>query len=102
MNKQFLKQEEDDQEVRVFQDKEAQSLRRYEESQQVLEGKQEEMKMLADSNAAHNMKRDEEEEREWPMLEQEVRLRQQRIALEEEEAKLRNEHKSFQTTTGRS
>eukprot|EP00755_Sulcionema_specki_P024960 Sspe_Gene.82247::Locus_53897_Transcript_1_1_Confidence_1.000_Length_2148::g.82247::m.82247 len=54
---------------------------------------------LEAENAAFNQKRRTVEEQEAPLLEQEIRLRAQRDSLEEKEAKLRGDHRSFCETT---
>eukprot|EP01059_Diplonema_ambulator_P022118 TRINITY_DN3699_c0_g1_i2.p1 TRINITY_DN3699_c0_g1~~TRINITY_DN3699_c0_g1_i2.p1 ORF type:complete len:638 (+),score=162.04 TRINITY_DN3699_c0_g1_i2:49-1914(+) len=101
VNKQTLKLEECDQELRIAFEREAVLRSRLADSEGILNAKKQEYQVLADANATHNMKRDQDEEKEQPLIEHEIRLRQQRMSLEAEEAKLRNEHRSFQTTTGR-
>ena len=65
------------------------------------EAQNEQVHLLEKENLEHNIQRRQTEDRERPLLEQEVRLRLQRENLEAEEAMLRNEHKSFNSTTHR-
>jgi len=50
---------------------------------------------LEAENTAFSQKRRQVEEQEAPLLEQEIRLRAQRDALEQKEAKLRGDHRAF-------
>lgn len=51
---------------------------------------------LEAENTAFNQRRRQVEEQESPLLMQEIRLRAQRVSLEEKEAKLRGDHRTFQ------
>eukprot|EP01060_Flectonema_neradi_P024627 TRINITY_DN33543_c0_g1_i1.p1 TRINITY_DN33543_c0_g1~~TRINITY_DN33543_c0_g1_i1.p1 ORF type:complete len:569 (+),score=118.95 TRINITY_DN33543_c0_g1_i1:50-1756(+) len=101
VNRELLRLEEEEQELRVVVDSEVKHHDYAADSAHNLQQREAELKALTDEINNHEVKRDADEENELPMLEQEIRLRQQRLNLEQEEAKLRNEHKSFQTSTGR-
>ncbi|KAJ9444207.1 calmodulin-like protein containing EF hand domain [Diplonema papillatum] len=102
VNRQCLREEQEEQETRMAREQENAQRQRLADALAALEMQQAETRRLIDANATHNIKRDQEEEKEKPMIEQEIRLRQARLQLEEEEAKLRIEHRSFANTTGRS
>eukprot|EP00755_Sulcionema_specki_P017790 Sspe_Gene.65247::Locus_38631_Transcript_1_1_Confidence_1.000_Length_1899::g.65247::m.65247 len=59
------------------------------------------VKELEGENEAFNVARRQAEEREQPLLEQEIRLREQRDSLEEKESMLRQEHRVFYETAWR-
>ena len=102
VNRELLRLEEEEQELRVVVDSEVKHHDYAADSAHNLQQREAELKILTEEINSHEVKRDADEENELPMLEQEIRLRQQRLNLEQEEARLRNEHKTFQTTTGRS
>eukprot|EP00754_Rhynchopus_humris_P008558 Rhum_TRINITY_DN13767_c5_g1::Rhum_TRINITY_DN13767_c5_g1_i1::g.64117::m.64117 len=71
------------------------------EATKACDAQQEYAQALERDNLEHNVKRRQAEERERPLLDQEVRLRLQRETLEAEEARLREEHSNFHCSTGR-
>eukprot|EP01064_Diplonema_japonicum_P021284 TRINITY_DN30818_c0_g1_i1.p1 TRINITY_DN30818_c0_g1~~TRINITY_DN30818_c0_g1_i1.p1 ORF type:complete len:701 (+),score=155.30 TRINITY_DN30818_c0_g1_i1:41-2143(+) len=71
------------------------------EASRACDAQHEHAQMLEKENLEHNVRRRQTEEKERPLLEQEVRLRLQRQNLEAEEARLRDDHRSFHSTMGR-
>eukprot|EP01060_Flectonema_neradi_P008307 TRINITY_DN15933_c0_g1_i1.p1 TRINITY_DN15933_c0_g1~~TRINITY_DN15933_c0_g1_i1.p1 ORF type:complete len:634 (+),score=140.58 TRINITY_DN15933_c0_g1_i1:73-1974(+) len=71
------------------------------EATRACDAQAEQIQILEKENIEHSVQQRQTEDRERPLLEQEVRLRLQRENLEAEEAMLRNEHRSFNSTTHR-
>ena len=91
----------DEQELRMCKEREAAKGALEVEAAKACEAQQDYAQILEKDNLEHNVKRRQAEERERPLLEQEVRLRLQRENLEMEEARLRTDHRTFHSSSGR-
>eukprot|EP01059_Diplonema_ambulator_P008351 TRINITY_DN17960_c0_g1_i1.p1 TRINITY_DN17960_c0_g1~~TRINITY_DN17960_c0_g1_i1.p1 ORF type:complete len:303 (+),score=111.48 TRINITY_DN17960_c0_g1_i1:488-1396(+) len=97
----MMARDQEEQELHVCKEKEAVKVTLEAEASKACDAQHEHAQALEKENLEHNVRRRQTEEKERPLLEQEVRLRLQRQNLEAEEARLRDEHRSFHSTTGR-
>eukprot|EP00755_Sulcionema_specki_P011675 Sspe_Gene.49577::Locus_26884_Transcript_1_1_Confidence_1.000_Length_1971::g.49577::m.49577 len=89
----------EEQELRCLREREAQKKVMEAEAAKAVEAQDRMTRALEAECIDHDMTRRRVEEEERPLLEQEVRLREQRDCLEMQEAKLRVEHDAFHTRT---
>eukprot|EP01065_Artemidia_motanka_P035761 TRINITY_DN43657_c0_g1_i1.p1 TRINITY_DN43657_c0_g1~~TRINITY_DN43657_c0_g1_i1.p1 ORF type:complete len:750 (+),score=187.05 TRINITY_DN43657_c0_g1_i1:57-2252(+) len=90
-----------EEELVVSRTREAQQRAREQEAAQASESQEQALQQLDRERMELNLRRRQQEEEERPLLDQERRLREQRDLLEEEEKRLRSDHRSFHTAYGR-
>eukprot|EP01065_Artemidia_motanka_P000059 TRINITY_DN10017_c0_g1_i1.p1 TRINITY_DN10017_c0_g1~~TRINITY_DN10017_c0_g1_i1.p1 ORF type:complete len:670 (+),score=252.80 TRINITY_DN10017_c0_g1_i1:79-2010(+) len=99
--RQAAKRDAEAQELRALEEKEGHARALRAEAGRVAATQQDRVQALEVELADHESKRRQAEEKERVLLEQEVRLRAQRLALEREEARLRDDSRDFHCFTGR-
>eukprot|EP01064_Diplonema_japonicum_P018785 TRINITY_DN27479_c0_g1_i1.p1 TRINITY_DN27479_c0_g1~~TRINITY_DN27479_c0_g1_i1.p1 ORF type:complete len:664 (+),score=189.47 TRINITY_DN27479_c0_g1_i1:43-2034(+) len=99
--RQLAKRDMEERELQNLKEKESQKLVLEDEAVRSVEEQEKLTQTMEHENMELNVNRRQVEEEERPLLEQELKLREMRDALEENEARLRTDHRTFHSTHGR-